>query len=180
MKKVVRKVYWAWQAEEEELWLNEMADEGWALCGVSWCKYVFESCEKGQYQFCLEYLANKIGHSESVRYISFIEESGAEYVGHWMKWVYFRQSTANGSFKLHSSRASKIKYLERVTGLISGIAILNLICGAANIIISLIGTSPVNMIGIVNIILAAACYKGYKKINSKCNKLVEEQQLFED
>lgn len=29
MKKVVRKVFWAWQAEEEEQWLNEMARDGW-------------------------------------------------------------------------------------------------------------------------------------------------------
>ena len=179
MKKVVRKVFWAWQAEEEEQWLNEMARDGWVLCEVGWCKYTFEPCEKGEYQFRLEYLANNIGHSESVKYINFIEETGAEYVGHWMRWVYFRQNTAKGDFELHSSRVSKIKYMERVTGLISGLAIANLVIGISNILISLITDTSFNMIGIVNIILAWFLYRGYKKINAKCQKLVEEQQLFE-
>ena len=89
------------------------------------------------------------------------------------------QNTAKGNFEIHSSRASKIKYMERVTGFISGLAIANFVIGISNILISLIADSTFNMIGIVNILLAAFCYKGYKRINAKCQKLVEEQQLFE-
>lgn len=179
MKKVVHKLFWAWQAEEEETWLNQMADEGWALCEIGYCRYVFEPCEKGEYQFRLEYLANCIGHTESVKYINFLEETGAEYIGHYLRWAYFRQNTAKGSFELHSSRASKIKYMERVTGAISGLAIANLVIGVCNVLITLLNHTGFNMIGIVNIVLAVFLYGGYRKINGKCQKLVEEQQLFE-
>lgn len=179
MKKVVHKLFWAWQADEEEQWLNEMAQEGWSLCEVGWCKYTFEPCEKGEYQFRLEYLANNIGHTETVKYINFIEETGAEYVGHYMRWAYFRQNTAKGNFELHSSRASKIKYTERVTGLLSGFAIANLVIGLSNVLICLVTDSTFNMIGLLNLVLAAFLYGGYRKLNRKCQKLVEEQQLFE-
>ena len=70
--------------------------------------------------------------------------------------------------------------MERVTGLISGLAIANFVIGISNILISMIADSSFNMIGVVNLILAAFCYKGYKSINAKCQKLVEEQQLFDD
>ena len=180
MKKVVRKLFWAWQFEEEENWLDEMAQEGWALCGVGFCRYVFEPCEKGEYRFKLEYLANRASHSESVKYISFIEETGAEYVAHWMNWAYFRQKAEKGKFKVLSSRGTRIKHMERVTGLLSGLAIVNVIVGISNILIGLINHSSFNMIGIINLILAGFLYNGYKKINAQCQRLIEEKAIFED
>lgn len=30
-RKIIHKVYLAWDFKKEELWLNEMAAEGWAL-----------------------------------------------------------------------------------------------------------------------------------------------------
>lgn len=180
MKKVVRKLFWAWQFEEEEKWLDEMANDGWALCGVGWCKYIFEPCEKGEYRFKLEYLANRAGHSESVKYISFIEETGAEYIGNYLHWVYFRQKSEKGKFEILSSRATRIKHMESITGLLSGFAIVNVIIGVINVFISLFNHSSFNMIGIVNLIIAGFLYSGYKKINAQCQRLIQEKAIFED
>lgn len=39
-KKTVFKLFFVWDFEKEERWLNEMAQEGWALLGIR--KTVFE------------------------------------------------------------------------------------------------------------------------------------------
>ena len=101
-------------------------------------------------------------------------------MGHYLKWVYFRKKVAEGeTFDIYSDKASKIKYFERVTGLIGGLAIANLIIGISNILLALINSQPVNMMGIINLVLAVFLYGGYRKINNKCNKIVQEQTLFE-
>lgn len=45
--KTVRKVFAVWDFDKEEEWLNSMAQEGWALKKVGFCKYVFERTEPG-------------------------------------------------------------------------------------------------------------------------------------
>ena len=53
-KKTVRKWFWAWDFEKEEQWLNTMANSGWLLDGVGWCKFRFVACEPGTYTVRLE------------------------------------------------------------------------------------------------------------------------------
>ena len=38
-RKTIHKVYLAWDFKKEELWLNEMAAEGWALEHAAFCSY---------------------------------------------------------------------------------------------------------------------------------------------
>ena len=40
--KTLHKWFWVWEFEKEERWLNEMAQEGWALTCGGFCTYVFE------------------------------------------------------------------------------------------------------------------------------------------
>ena len=181
MKKIVHKLFWAWQFEEEEEWLNNMALDGWVLTEVGFCRYVFEPCEKGEYQYKLEYLENSTGSKESLNYINFIEETGAEYVGNYMRWVYFRKKTADGEeFDIYSDPASKKKYFDRIVALLKIIAVLNLIVGIGNIIIALLNHTFANSMGVINLLLAAFIYRGYKKIDKKAQKLAEEQILFDN
>ena len=90
MRTVIRKLFWVWDFEKEEQWLNEMAAKGLALVGVGFCRYEFEDCTPGEYSFRLELLDNRPEHPESRKYISFVEETGAEQVGSYHNWVYFR------------------------------------------------------------------------------------------
>lgn len=180
MKKVIRKLFWVWQFEDEEKWLNQMAQDGWALCDVGFCRYTFEQCQKGEYTFKLELLANHTGHSESVKYINFITDTGAEYIGNVLRWVYFRQKTTNGKFELLSTRATRIKFFERVCSLFSGFAIANGLIGVSNLLIALCSHSTGNLLGIINIALAAVLWHQYKIMNKRVQRLVEEKRVFED
>lgn len=121
MKHVVYKVFFLWDFEKEEKWLNEMAAKGLMLTDVGFCRYVFEEGTPGEYQYHLGWLPHFPGHAESRAYIRFVEDTGAEHVGSFKKWVYFRKKTAEGPFNLYSDLDSRISHFRRVTGLTAAI-----------------------------------------------------------
>ena len=81
-RKTIHKVYLAWDFKKEELWLNEMAAEGWALEHAAFCSYTFVRCEPGEYIIRMEMNADR-------DYRRFVEETGAEYVGGCVNWGLF-------------------------------------------------------------------------------------------
>ena len=173
-RRTIRKWIWAWNFDKEEQWLNAMAQSGWVLESVGFVKYNFVRCEPGEYTVRLEM------HNHDEEYISFMEETGAEYVGRMMTWVYFRKKVTDGEcFDIYSDKTSKIKYFERIAGVLGGFAIANLIIGVIDVIIALFDGQFVNMMGILNIVLAVFLYGGYRKINRKCDAIVQEHTLFE-
>ena len=54
MKRIIYRWYWAWDFDKEEKWLNGMAAKGLCLVSVSFCRYVFEDCEPGEYNIRLQ------------------------------------------------------------------------------------------------------------------------------
>ena len=49
MTKTVRKLFFLWEYEKEEEWINQMAREGWMLIRTGFRKYVFEKGTPGKY-----------------------------------------------------------------------------------------------------------------------------------
>lgn len=132
MRKTIRKWFWAWDFDKEERWLNEMAAKGLVLNGIGYCKYTFDECAPGEYNVRVELLDNVPTHAESQQYIKFIEDTGAEYLGSIMRWVYFRKRTDTGEFNLYSDNASRIRHLNRVITLITPLGFVNICTGFAN------------------------------------------------
>lgn len=180
MRKTVRKLFWVWDFEKEEEWLTQMAAKGLALVSVGFCRYEFEECLPGEYTVRLELLENLPTHPESERYIAFLEETGAEHVGSYMRWAYFRKKTADGSFELFSDNESRIKYLTRIIRFIAVIGCFNLFAGAYNLGLYFFLTHmDVNLLGLVNIALGGVCMYGTARLTKKRKRLKEEQQIFE-
>ena len=48
MKKTVHKLFWAWEFDREEKWLNDMSAKGLQLTDVGFCRYVFETGTPGE------------------------------------------------------------------------------------------------------------------------------------
>ncbi len=48
------------------------------------------------------------------KYIRFVEDTDAEYIGHSGKWAYFRKKAADGPFEIHSDNETRAKYLQRI------------------------------------------------------------------
>ena len=94
--KTLHRNFWVWEFEKEERWLNEMAQEGWALQNERLCQSKFDKTEPGQYIIRLAML------DSSPDFESFMEELEAQSVGHCFSWGYFRRSAQLGPFDLFS------------------------------------------------------------------------------
>lgn len=177
MRKTIHKWFWVWSFDKEEKWLNEMAARGLALISVGWCRYDFEDCAPGEYQVRLEFRpTNEI---ENSKYISFLEETGAEHVGRYARWNYFRKKTADGEFALFSDNASKVKYLSRIIAFLFAISWLNVYFGCFNLLLFFTLDSAANLLGLLNFLLAAIIFFGMIRLMIKRKKLKTEQQVFE-
>ncbi len=163
--KKVTKWYWVWDYEKEELWLNAMAQEGWALQRVGFATYYFERTEPGEYIVRLECRKKDEG------YVSFVTDMGAEYVGRIAMWVYFRRKAELGEFELNGDLDSRIEQLTTIGRMLLLVGIGNLLIGLSNL--------RYNGIGVVNLICAGFLAYAYGRIRGKQDELQRERQLHE-
>jgi len=166
-RKTIRKWWWAWQFEREELWLNAMAQEGWALCGVGFCTYHFERCEPGEYTVRLEM------HEKEEGYLSFMAETGAEFVGNYIQWLYFRKKAVDGTFDIFSDIDSRIAHLNRIGKMLAVVGGANLAVGLGN------SFNPAVHMGWINLLCATLLMYGLGRIHGKKESLEKERMLRE-
>ena len=179
MRHTIRKCFWIWNFDKEEIWLNEMAAKGLSLVSVGFCRYEFEDSDPGEYKVCLQLLDKMPRHPESRKYIEFLESTGAEHVGAFTRWVYFRQKAADGDFKLFSDNSSRLKYLSNVIRLVALVTALNLFIGIYNILIASLLSSPTNYLGILNLMIGLFGIWGTLRLMKKRKNMKLESQLFE-
>ena len=180
MRHTIKKWFWAWDFEKEEAWLSECAAKGLALVSVGFCRYDFEECNPGAYQVRLELLDNRPSHPESMQYLRFLEETGAEHVGSYMSWVYLRRPAELGAFDLFSDNASRVRHLGRILALILPLIVMMIGAGIFNVSIGITLDSPVNVVcGCCVSLMALLFGIGAWKIAKKRNALKQDAQIFE-
>ena len=106
-RKTVRKLFFVWEFEKEERWLNEMAAQGWVLESVGFCTYRFVECQPGEYIIRLEMRGHDSG------YLDFLSEMGVEYIGRCFQWIFLKKPAADGPFDLFSDIDSRASHLRR-------------------------------------------------------------------
>jgi len=163
--KKVRKFYLVWQYEKEEQWLNEMARSGWVLDKVGFGVYHFVPSEPGEYIVRLEM------HEKDEAYISFMEETGAEYVGRVVQWIYFRRRSDLGQFDIFSDIDSKLGQLNKIAKMLTAVGFANLAIGLVN--------SMSTSFGWVNLLCATLLMYALGRIHGKIEAL-EKERLFRE
>lgn len=179
MRKIIRKAFFIWDFDKEEQWLNEMAAKGLCLVSVGFFKYEFEDCLPGEYKICLQLLEKMTRNPESQKYLEFMEQTGAEHVGSFTRWVYFRKRAAEGSFELFSDNASRVKYLSGIFSLVALIVGLNLLIGLQNILLAVLLKYTFNYLGIINLVIGILGSWGTWKLWKKRKRIKSDGQLFE-
>ena len=180
MRTTIRKWFWAWEFDQEEKWLEEMAAKGQALVSARYATFEFEECTPGEYAVRLEMLEHMPDSEEGKQYIEFVESTGAEYIGHVMKWVYFRKKTADGPFELHSDNKTRMKHLKRIIALLRPLAVVNVGMAGYNFCVGIGLTSPVNVVcSLLSVAVAVLLGVGMVKLNDKKLQLEKESQLYE-
>ncbi|MBE5804864.1 MAG: DUF2812 domain-containing protein [Clostridiales bacterium] len=180
MRQVIRKLFWAWDFDKEEKWLNEMAAQGKALVSARYITYEFEESQPGEYAVRLEMLENSPASEEGRQYIEFVESTGAEYVGKVMKWVYFRKKKELGEFELHGDNATRLKHLKSIMMLLLPLGVMNVFIGLYNLCIGIGLNSGINVLcSLCSFAVTVLLVFGLKRLNDKKKKLEKESQLFE-
>ena len=165
-RKTVRKWFWVWEFDKEERWLNQMALSGWALVEVGFCRYVFDACEPGAYIIRLQMCPR------DENYLSFLEETGAEYIGRVVQWIYLRREAALGDFQLFSDKGSRLQHLSWIARVLLAVGVMNLVIGVVNAF----NGSP---IGAVNVVLGTLLMYGLGRIHGKIESLEKDRDLEE-
>lgn len=179
MRQTIRKVFFIWNFDKEEQWLNEMAAKGLCLISVGFCKFEFEDCVPGEYRICLQLLEKPPRNPEMRKYIEFLEQTGAEHVGSMTRWVYFRKKASEGDFELFSDNPSRFKYLTSILSFITLVVCLNLLIGLENLALALYLGQVGNYIGFLNLAIGLFGLPGTVKLWKKRNRMKQESQLFE-
>lgn len=148
-----------------------MAAKGLSLVSVGFCK--------GEYKVCLQLLDKMPRHPESQKYIEFLEATGAEHIGNFTRWAYFRKKSKDGEFELFSDNASRIKYLSGVISSIALITVANCIVGINNVFLAINLSSSVNYLGFINLAIGILGTFGCIKLLRKRKRMKQECQLFE-
>lgn len=164
--KKIRKWFWTWEHEKEELWLNTMAQSGWVLEKIKYAAYYFAPCQPGEYTVRLEM------REPDESYISFMEETGAEFIGKFMNWHYFRKKATFGSFDIFSDVDSKIEHFKKIANALKAVTIINLGIGIANSINTV-------KVGWLNLLIAVLLAYGLGRIHGRIEVLEKERLLTE-
>ena len=180
MRKTVYKLYWAWDFDREEKWLNEMSAKGQHLCGVGFCRYVFEEGAPGLYLYRLEMLDHWPSHPKSADYIRFVEDTGAEQIGAINRWVYFRKERGGSGFDIFSDVSSRIRHLDRILFLVVIFSALNLLNGLNQIHWGVsTGVSANLVIGMLCSALGLLLGYGFLRLYRKRRRLAKERLIRE-
>ena len=163
----VHKWYWIWDFEKEEKWLNEMAMQGWTLAFVGWFRYTFQKTEPDEYIVRLE-----MHEASDSSYVSFMEETGAEYIGRVTRWIYFRRKSELGSFDIFSDIDSKIAQLQKIAALL-------LVLGLMNLLIGILNSFNTPQFSWMNIVVGSLLMYGLGRIHGMKEYLENERKLRE-
>ena len=166
--KTLHKWFWVWEFEKEERWLNEMAQEGWALTCGGFCTYTFEKCEPGEYIIRVETLDN------SSDFENFMEELGAESVGRCFRWGYFRRKAELGEFNMFSDIDSRIAHLDKIGKTLFLLCMANIVIGLANCT----GATS-SRLGWLNLLCATLLAYGLGRIHGMRDGLKHDRALHE-
>ena len=166
-RKIIKKWIWVWDFDKEEQWLNSMAQQGWVLDKVGFCRYEFIPCEPGEYTVRLEMRE----HDEA--YLGFMADTGADYVGRMVKWIYFRKKTELGAFDIFSDADSRIAHLDRMCQTMKVLGTANLVIGLAN------SLNPLIDFGWINLLCATLLMYALGRIEGKKEALQRDRLLME-
>ncbi|MDD3429630.1 MAG: DUF2812 domain-containing protein [Oscillospiraceae bacterium] len=180
MRHTIHKCFWAWQAEKEEAWINEMEAKGMHLIAVGYCTYIFEEGAAGTYIYRLELLENSKNHPESIQYLQFLEETGIEIVGNYLRWVYYRRAAALGAFDIYSDYSSRIRYCKRQMAFMLPLIMVNFSAALLNFSIFFAWYSSLNLVCAgISLALTLALLAGTRGIYKQLKALRKQRVITE-
>lgn len=154
MKIKKRKIFINYKKEEN--WINAMAADGWNLTAYTLTKYTFEKGEPGEYDYCIELLADSPTSEKGRAYLEFMADLEIECAARLGHRAYFRKKSTGEPFEIYTDYESRRKHLMRIVTSLTVVTVMNLFFAILNIILSIEPSLSINVnlyIGIVNSII---------------------------
>lgn len=111
--------------DKETVWLNEMADKGFAMTGFCAGFYSFDPCEPGEYIYQVDITDGMFKVSEDYR--QFMVEMGVEIVTLWGFWVILRKKAAEGPFVLYTDVETTIEHYKKIRKMFKAVTVVEMI-----------------------------------------------------
>lgn len=101
--------------DEEEIWLNEMCRQGWAMTSFFVGVVTFVPCQPEEFIYQIDLIPGRFLQADDYEgYVIFMDEMGVEVLQRWGRWVYLRKRTEDGPFELYTDLESKIALYRRI------------------------------------------------------------------
>lgn len=111
-KKRVFKVFWVWQDQKQEAWLQEMSAKGLHLKSVGLGLYYFEEGPLQKYAYRLDHQLGT--QKDFAEYLELFDAAGWEYIGKFNGWQYFRKPMkAGGNMEIYTDSESKVEKFQQ-------------------------------------------------------------------
>ncbi len=188
MRRVIHKLFWVWQLEKEQAWINEMASHGYSLEHAGRLTFEFDETEPDLYVYKTLFLKGWGESVENVKYLKFLEEMGIKVVCYinypGACWVYTRALKADypEGIDIYSDIDSQIKGMGVMSGYMIFVMVMTLFAALLNLWIG-IGRGfilPLNLIcSIVMFVLFTLATIATVKIFVNTGKLKKERKIHE-
>lgn len=118
------RLFFVWQDDQEERWLEEMARQGWHLVkgGI---RFVFEKGEPAEVRYRMDYRRQFPGGKGE--YISLYKDSGWEYLCEFKSWHYFRSPAAANAPEIYTDPESRIEMYRQLQRVLVVVLICNVV-----------------------------------------------------
>ena len=189
MRRVVHKLFFIWQLEKEQAWVNEMASHGYSLEHAGRFRFEFDETEPDKYIYKEIFLKGWGESAENLKYFRFLEEMGIKVVCYinypGTCWVYTRALKKDypDGIELYSDIDSKITYQKVMAWYMVLVIAMTLAAGLLNLWMAFFNGYrflPVNFIcAVLLLALCAAAVIAEIKNLVKLSRLKKERKLHE-
>ena len=189
MRRVIHKLYWIWQLDKEEDWINEMARHGYSLEHAGRLSFEFEETEPDLYKYRTLFLKGSFGSRENTDYLRFLDEMGIKAVSHinypGTCCVYTRGLSADhpDGLEIYSDIESRINVLKVSAGYMIFVDVFTLFGALINCMSAF---NPYNSIFLLNLItglgvtaLFTASVVATVKLFMQISRLKKEREIHE-
>ena len=115
--------------DEEQDWLNDYCQQGWAMASFFAGFYTFIPCAPGEFIYQMDLLPGTgLRAHDYEGYVVFMHETGVEVVQRWGRWVYLRKRADEGPFEIYTDLDSQIALYQRIRQLFLWVLVIEFCC----------------------------------------------------
>ena len=101
--------------DEEQEWLNDYCQQGWAMVSFFIGMVTFVPCRPGEFIYQIDLLPGRgLCADDYEGYVEFMHDTGVEVLQRWGRWVYLRRRAEEGPFEIYTDIDSQIALYQRI------------------------------------------------------------------